>query len=153
MSKITLEIMLEVKKANTLEQIKQCYQVMRQLRPHLLEEERFVEQVHRQTKEGYQLIYLEENSQVKAIAGYRFLEFLAWGKVLYIDDLITDSDARGSGYGSKLMKWLTEEAENKKCDQLHLDSGSQRYDAHRLYMKHRMQIIGHHFALDLRKHC
>jgi coproporphyrinogen III oxidase len=33
--------------------------------------------------------------------------------------------------------------------ELHLDSGVQRFDAHRFYLRHRMAIVGHHFALPL----
>jgi GNAT superfamily N-acetyltransferase len=59
---------------------------------------------------------------------------LAWGKVLYIDDLITDSETRRSGHGGKLLKWVIEQGKKANCDQVHLDSGPQRHDAHRLYL-------------------
>lgn len=134
--------------ATTGEQIRKCYLVMQQLRPHL-KEDLFVEQVQRQIADGYHLVFLGESGEVKAVAGYRFLEFLAWGKVLYIDDLVTSSDAREKGYGGRLLKWVINEAVLAKCDQVHLDSGPQRHDAHRLYLNHRFKIIGHHFALEL----
>jgi GNAT superfamily N-acetyltransferase len=86
---------------------------------------------------------------MKTCAGYRFLEFLAWGRVLYIDDLVTALETREKGYGSMLLKWIIEQAKLAKCDQVHLDSGPQRHDAHRLYLNHRFKIIGHHFALEL----
>ena len=35
-------------------------------------------------------------------------------------------------------------------DQVHLDSGPQRHDAHRLYLNHGFKIIGHHLALNLK---
>jgi predicted GNAT family N-acyltransferase len=82
---------------------------------------------------------------------YRVLEFLAWGKVLYIDDLISDAATRRNGYATKILKWVISEAKKQKCDQVHLDSGPQRHDAHRLYLNHGFKIIGHHFALDLRE--
>lgn len=134
----------------TEEQIRACHKVMQQLRPHLTEEQAFVEQVQRQLAEGYHLAYYQDADQVKALAGFRFLEFLAWGKVLYIDDLITDSEERRSGHGGKLLKWVIEEGKKAKCDQIHLDSGPQRHDAHRLYLNHGFKIIGHHFALDFK---
>ena len=138
-----------IQKASTDEQIRSCYRVMRQLRPHLTEEQAFVEQVRRQLVEGYHLVYFQDKGEVKALAGFRFLEFFAWGKVLYIDDLITDSETRRSGHGGKLLKWVIER-EKAKCDQVHLDSGPQRYDAHRLYLNHGFKIIGYHFALDFK---
>jgi GNAT superfamily N-acetyltransferase len=138
----------EIQKASTAEQIRSCYKIMRQLRPHLTEEQAFIEQVQRQLTEGYHLAYCKDEEEVRALAGFRFLEFLAWGKVLYIDDLITDTETRKNGHGGKLLKWVIEQAKEEKCDQVHLDSGPQRHDAHRLYLNHGFKIIGHHFALD-----
>src|SRR3984885_14283391 len=140
---------IDIQQANTLEQIQSCYSVMRQLRPHFAQEQAFIAQVQRQLAQGYQLAYLQEKKEVKAVAGYRFLEFLAWGKVLYIDDLVTDSQTRRNGHGGKLLKWVIEQGKKAKCDQVHLDSGPKRHDAHRLYLNHGFKIIGHHFALDL----
>lgn len=132
-------------------QIQSCYKAMHQLRPHLTSEEAFINQVQRQIQEGYRLAYIQNHGLVKALAGFRFLEFLAWGKVLYIDDLVADIASRKNGYGSKLLKWIINEAKEAKCDQVHLDSGPQRHDAHRLYLNHGFKIIGHHFALDLKE--
>ena len=142
---------MKITPLETAEDIKRCYKVMCQLRPHLLDEIAFVEQVQRQIKDGYHLVCVEESGDVKALAGFRFLEFLAWGKVLYIDDLVTCSGARGLGYGSAILQWLTQLAKERQCDEMHLDSGPQRHDAHRLYIKHKMKIIGHHFSLALRE--
>lgn len=143
--------MMKITPIKTAEDIKRCYKVMHQLRPHLLDETAFVDQVQRQIKDGYHLVCIEEDGDVKSLAGFRFLEFLAWGKVLYIDDLITCSGARGLGHGSAIVQWLMQLAKERQCDEMHLDSGPQRHDAHRLYMKHKMKIIGHHFSLDLRE--
>lgn len=140
----------EIKMATTEEQIQSCYGVLRQLRPHLTEQSVFVEQVRRQLREGYHLAYIETDDEVKALAGFRILEFLAWGKVLYVDDLITDSEARRNGYGGTLLKWLIEWAKKENCDQVHLDSGPHRHEAHRLYLNHGFKIIGHHLALNFK---
>ena len=139
-----------IQRALTEEQIRSCHRVMQQLRLHLTDEQAFVEQVQRQLAEGYHLAYCQDRGEARAIAGFRFLEFLAWGKVLYIDDLITDSGARKNGHGGKLLKWVIEQGKQAKCDQIHLDSGPQRHDAHRLYLNHGFKIIGHHFALDFK---
>lgn len=138
-----------IKRAQAAEEILACYPVMHQLRPHLTDQKAFVQQVRRQLQEGYHLVYCEEAATVRAVSGFRFLEFLAWGKVLYIDDLVTDSGARRNGYGGELLKWIIEQAKAAECDQVHLDSGPQRHDAHRLYLNHGFKIIGYHFALTL----
>jgi ribosomal protein S18 acetylase RimI-like enzyme len=136
-------------RAQTADQIRSCYPVIRQLRPHLSNERSFVEQIQRQAQQGYQLVYLQEGAQVKAVAGYRFQECLAWGKILYIDDLVTDGSARNQGFASALLTEIIDEARKAQCDQVHLDSGPQRHEAHRLYLNHGFQICAYHFSLKL----
>lgn len=125
-----------------------CFPVFKVLRPHLVEAE-FVPRVLRQQGQGYHLCYIRDAGAVVAAAGYRRLEFLAWGKVLYVDDLITLPAKRGSGFAGALMDWLIARARTFECDQLHLDSGYQRSDAHRLYLKKGMHLDCHHFAMHL----
>jgi GNAT superfamily N-acetyltransferase len=146
-----INVTTEIQLATDREQIRSCYKVMQQLRPHFTSENAFVDQVQRQIQEGYRLAYIQDSGQVKTLAGFRFLEFLAWGKVLYIDDLVSDSATRKNGFGSKILQWVINEAKRAQYDQVHLDSGPQRHDAHRLYLNHGFKIIGHHFALELKK--
>lgn len=42
-------------------------------------------------------------------------------------------------------------AREKDYDQFHLDSGVQRFGAHRFYLTKRMDISSHHFALRLKE--
>ncbi|MEY2409926.1 MAG: hypothetical protein QOF48_2596 [Verrucomicrobiota bacterium] len=126
-----------------------CFDVLSELRPHLQQGE-FVERVRRQEREGgYQLAFVRDDQRVTAVAGFRICEFLAWGKILYVDDLVTASNNRSRGHGGQLIRWLADQARGAGCVQLHLDSGVQRFDAHRFYLRHRMDITAHHFALKL----
>ena len=135
--------------AESEEQILRCFPVMSELRPHLVERE-FVERVRRQQREsGYRLAFVEESGAVRAVAGIRIAEFLAWGRILYVDDLVTTSAERSRGHGQALFDWLVARAKANGCAQLHLDSGVQRFDAHRFYLRHRMSISSHHFSLTL----
>lgn len=43
------------------------------------------------------------------------------------------------------MAWLREYAVSHDCSQVHLDSGMQRVDAHRLYEREGMVKAGFHF--------
>ena len=126
-----------------------CWRVMRQLRPHL-DEARFLAQARRQTAQAsWQLLFAERDGAVLACAGFRISEWLAWGKTLYVDDLVTDEAERSRGLGRALMGWLVAHAQAEGCAQLHLDSGVQRFGAHRFYLVQGMHISSHHFALDL----
>ena len=140
---------MNILKATSDTEIGALFQVFKVLRPHLIEAE-FVSRIRRQRSQGYRLIYLRDPEAVAAAAGYRILEFLAWGKVLYIDDLITLSEKRGAGFAGALMDWLIAHAREQKCDELHLDSGYQRHDAHRLYLNKGMQLGCHHFSMKLK---
>lgn len=131
-------------------QIAACYPVVAQLRPHI-PRRNFVARIRRQQKSGYHLVATRQNSNVVAIAGYRFLETLAWGRILYVDDLVTDEAVRSQGHGQRLMTWLIAEARRRRCAELHLDSGVQRFGAHRFYLAHRMDITCHHFGLQLNR--
>ncbi|MBI4717795.1 MAG: GNAT family N-acetyltransferase [Planctomycetes bacterium] len=131
-------------------EVTRCFPVVQELRPHL-ESESFRAQVRRQMKAGYSLVFLEVAGEIQALAGFRFGEFLAWGRILYVDDLVTRKAAQSHGYGGALFDWLVARAEAEDCDQLHLDSGVQRFAAHRFYLKHGMDITSHHFAMRLGK--
>jgi GNAT superfamily N-acetyltransferase len=129
-------------------QILECFSTLSQLRPHL-EQENFLAQVHRQQQDGYQLVFIDVRSQVVAVAGFRISECLACGRFLYVDDLIVNETMRSQKYGQHIFHWLIEYAKLHYCEQLHLDSGVQRFDAHRFYFQQRMKINSHHFSLDL----
>jgi ribosomal protein S18 acetylase RimI-like enzyme len=135
--------------AEDREQVARCFAVMRELRTDLADQDSFVSQVLRQQKQGYRLACVEADGEIRAAAGFRILENLAWGRFLYVDDLVTRAADRSLGWGRMLFDWLTAEARMEGCGQLHLDSGVQRFDAHRFYLAQRMQISSHHFALKL----
>jgi GNAT superfamily N-acetyltransferase len=137
---------MHVEFARTEPAIRACFPAFFELRPHL-SEDAFVAQVQRQMQNhGYTLVYVSDSNQIVAAAGYRVAEFLAWGKAFYLDDLITIGSARRQGHGGRLLDWLLREARNLGCQQFHLDSGTQRYEAHRLYMSRKLVISSHHFA-------
>ena len=127
-----------------------CFPVIKQLRPHLTESG-FVEQAKRQGAQGgYQIAVVEAAGVVTSVAGFRLSEGLVDGKFLYIDDLVTDEAQRSRGYGDHLFDWLVNHAREQGCAVLGLESGVQRFDAHRFYLRKRMRISSYHFALPLR---
>jgi len=95
------------------------------------------------------LAFLETEDEVRAVAGYRVLESLFSGKFLYVDDLVTREADRSRGYGSQLFDWLVEQAREHGCESLELDSGVQRFDAHRFYLLKRMNISPYHFRIKV----
>lgn len=130
------------------QEIASCFPAFHALRPHL-SEAAFVAQVLRQQSQGYEVLVLKHDGAVKSVAGFRVAEFLAWGKVLYIDDLATLPGETSHGYAGALLDWLVEHARNLECDAVHLDTGYARHAAHRLYLRKGFQLACHHLALDL----
>ncbi|MGH8105443.1 MAG: GNAT family N-acetyltransferase, partial [Arenimonas sp.] len=57
----------------------------------------------------------------------------------------------GRGYGKSLLDWLKLEAARQGCDNLHLDSGTQRLAAHAFYFAQNMKISSFHFVVDVEK--
>src|SRR5205085_10687135 len=100
-------------------------------------------------KEGYQLRFLESGGEVCAEAGYRIFESRGSGKLLYVDDLVTRESDRSRGFGGELLDWLGEQARLQGCENLELDSGVQRFDAHRFYFSQRMSISSYHFRVKI----
>jgi GNAT superfamily N-acetyltransferase len=136
---------MSINLATTDTEISACYSVMRELRPHIAEEQ-FLSQVRSQEGAGYRLAYIQETTGVVAIAGFRVGENLAWGRFLYVDDLVTLPRQRSKGHGAKLLSWLKEQAAKEGCKQLHLDSGIQRKQAHRFYEREGMTMASFHFV-------
>jgi GNAT superfamily N-acetyltransferase len=139
----------KITEALTTQEIARCFPVMRQLRTHFENEKTFVEQVERQRAGGYRMAFLEDENDVRAVAGYRMMESLFAGRFCYVDDLVTDEAGRSLGFGGALFDWLVAEARATGCAKLELDSGVQRFDAHRFYLTKRMIISSHHFSLEL----
>lgn len=120
--------------------------VLLQLRPQHTETS-LVAQIKQQQALGYQIAYVIDNGRVLSVAGFVVGIKLAWQKHIYIDDLVTDESQRSTGAGKKLLDWLLNHARDTGCQQLHLDSGVQRFGAHRFYLREGFIISSHHFAI------
>ena len=136
------------KQAITDNEIEQCFEVMSQLRTHLKKKE-FLSTVRNMETEGYKLAYIEDKGVIVVAAGYRIYTNLVMGKHLYVDDLVTLESARSKGYGEQMVKWLRNEAIRENCNFYHLDSGTQRGEAHKFYFRQGFTIISYHFSEDL----
>lgn len=140
---------MEIRIADTEKDLRRCFPVMAQLRQHLTEDE-FVVRARRQSEHyGYIVAFVEDQEQVRAVAGFRFSECLFSGRFLYVDDLVTDGAHRSHGYGDSLFDWIVKRAREEGCAEVELESGVQRHDAHRFYLRKRMRISSYHFSLTV----
>ena len=143
--------MADVRVAREEAEVRRCFNAYKELRPHLRSEDELVERWRNQTREGFQIVYIPDGDIVPACAGYRFLNTLAWGHILYIDDLVAISTRHKTGLGSTILQYLQEEARRMGCDAVHLDTGYQRHLAHLAYLRNGFQFNCHHLAWEVKR--
>jgi GNAT superfamily N-acetyltransferase len=125
-----------------------AFLVMVELRPHLSESQ-YLEQVKLQMLEGYQLLIASDKDLVVGVAGFLVNRKLAFGRHIYVDDLVTINNRRSKGVGKAIVNWLSEYAETHECNEIHLDSGVQRFSAHRFYFREKFHICSYHFKVTV----
>ena len=122
---------------------------MAELRPHIQSDE-FLPVVKRLNEiAGFQLAYLADD-EIKAVAGFRISEWLAGGKYLEIEDLVSKGSERSKGYGGELFDWLVEHAKENECQHVRLVSRVSRLAAHRFYLRKGMNLEAHYFSMNLK---
>ena len=136
------------KDAKTDAEIQKCFNVMSELRTHLQPDD-FLQTIRHMESEGFRLAYIEDDDTVVAVAGYRICTNLFLGKNLYVDDLVTSASARSKGYGEEMIRWLRDKASETGCRSYHLDSGTQRGQAHKFYFNQGFTITSYHFSEQL----
>jgi GNAT superfamily N-acetyltransferase len=146
MTKTQAPTMCEIHAAKDETAVRNCFSIFRELRAHLRSEDEFIERWRSQKAEGFEIVFIKEGEIVVAAAGYRFLHTMAWGHILYIDDLIASPSSRSLGLGMALLQHLQNEARNRDCSAVHLDTGYQRRSPHRAYLRNGFHLDCHHLA-------
>lgn len=138
---------MNIKLATTGDDFRRAFPAVHALRPHLDERE-YMTMVKRMVGSGYHLAILElEDGTVPCVGGFRIDEMFHRGLGVYVDDLSTLEEHRNKGYGAKVLDFIIEYSRKQKCECIHLDSGVQRFAAHRFYLRYGFDITSHHFAM------
>lgn len=124
--------------------------VLRELRPHLTADS-FAAVYQHGHPQGLRLTAAYDtttggDTRCVGVAGWRIVDTTAVMRKLYVDDLVTTHDQRSHGVGRALLAELTERGGAAGCHVVDLDSGVQRTDAHRFYMREGFAIASFHFA-------
>lgn len=135
--------------AETDTEIAATFEVMHQLRPHLKEEEYVARIRGLMASDGLRLLALADGGTVRAVAAYRVMDMLYCGRLLYIDDLVSDERSRSKGYGKRLVARLKEEARALGCAEIQLISRVTREQAHRFYFREGFGIECFQFRVQL----
>ncbi len=125
----------QLRDVETEDQLRACYPVMKELRPHLESEDEFVARVARQAAQGYRILAAWDGGEVVALAGYRLQENLVYERFLYVDDLVACEKQRGRRWGARLLERLSAYAERAACARLVLDTGLSNALAQRFYFR------------------
>ena len=99
---------------------------------------------------GARMCVAVEGSEVAGVAVYRLYENTFTGRQLYVDDLVTDEKRRSTGVGRTLLGHLERKARALGFDNLSLDSGTQRTQAHKFYFREGMVVTSFHFGKKLK---
>lgn len=130
-------------------QIAATFEVMQQLRPHL-DRDRYVATIRGlMASDGLRLLALSDQDTVVAVASWRVMNMLYCGRLLYVDDLVSDERTRSHGYGAMLIARLKEEGRTLGCSEIQLISRVTREQAHRFYFRAGFGIECFHFRAKL----
>ena len=136
---------MEILHASSDTEIASTFDVMSQLRPALAREDYVASIRALMTSDDFRLAAVVDGGNVRAVAGYRFMNMLYCGRILYIDDLVTDERVRSRGYGAALLAALRDEARAAGCAEIQLISRTTREAAHRFYFREGFGIECFHF--------
>jgi hypothetical protein len=122
--------------------------VHRQLRTALPRD--YAAKMKRVFKSGARMCVAVDGPVVTGVAVYRVHENTFQGKQLYVDDLVTDEKRRSTGVGRALLSYLEQKARAAGLENLALDSGTQRQQAHKFYFREGMVVTSFHFGKRLK---
>lgn len=139
---------MNIIEAKTRAQIAFCKDVLFAFRPNL-DETTYVELVMKMIEdERFKLVYIpaDDNTKAAAFIGFRVMHTLRTSWMIYVDDLYTDPAYRGKGYAGALLEYVDNQAIEAGIQSVHLDSGYELYNAHRLYFNKGYVLPCNHFA-------
>ncbi len=131
------------------EELRGALAVMRELRPHLIDEDAFVRQIGRQRQQGYHLLAACRDGRPAALAGYRVTENLLYGKFVYVDDLVVTEAQQRHGLGGRLLHEVRQVAQAAGCRHFVLDTGLHMAHAQRFYFRQGLLARAMHFVEPL----
>ena len=125
-----------------------AFPVLRELRPNLTAAS-FTQIYQEGHPQGLRFTVASRNGECVGVAGWRIIATTVAGRKLHVDDLVTSDAHRSAGIGHALLTDLIRRAAAAGCTLLDLDSGVQRFGAHRFYLRERMALTAHHFTIPI----
>ncbi len=142
--------MSDIHELHTEAEFREAFPVLKELRPHL-DEAQYFELLGAMRERGYRMFAAREDGQIVAIVGVEIAVNFHQGRHLWVYNLIALPSVRHKGYGSRLMTFVEQFAQDEGCSNVTLWSGTFRTDAHHFY-EDRMHYerLGYVFSKDMR---
>lgn len=135
---------------DTAEDWTHAFDVMKELRPHLIDAAAFCVQMRRQREESYRLLAAcDDEGAILGLAGYRTQTNTLYGRFVYIDDLVVTARLQRGGIGAQLLDAVREIARHSRCTHFVLDTGLHMPLAQRFYFRNGLLARGMHFVEPL----
>ena len=87
------------------------------------------------------------DNTVACVAGFVMNEKLAWGKCLYVDDLVTSETMRSRGAGKAMIGLVKTLCQGTGVPGITPGLGDASYDAHRFYDREGFDRSSLHFSI------
>lgn len=134
---------------DTIEQAREVFPLMRQLREHL-DEPKYLELITAAKAESnYRMIGLYDHDKCVGLMGYRVITDLVHGRHLYIDDLVTEESRRSQGIGEKLLAKSKELAAELGCERLRLCTGITNTRGMKFYERMGWELRAHAYKTKI----
>lgn len=140
--------MIQIEECRDADAIAATWPVMAQLRPHIAEAE-YPAAVATLRREGARLVAARSAGRVVGAAVFRLQTRLSSGRIVYVDDLVTDGAARSGGVGAALLAWIAGTGRAAGAGQLVLDSAVTRSRAHRFYFREGLAVTAFNFRMPI----
>lgn len=142
---------MQIKEVKTELEIQKCWEVISLLRPHL-DKNNWLEIILEMMKnEKYSIATIEDNDKFVAFAGYRIMNSLHSGHIIYIDDLCTLESHRGKGLATQLLDYVEDVSRKMNLDAVVLDTDFHNHTAQKIYFKSGFKLVAVHLANRLKK--
>ncbi|WP_202406401.1 GNAT family N-acetyltransferase [Pontibacillus yanchengensis] len=113
-----------------------AFPIMKQLRNQLTQAT-YLTMMEEMKQNGYRLFAYEEEGDIVALAGVIIDTCFAWGRYVWVHDLVTNEHVRSQGYGRRMLQFIEEWGKEQNCEQVALSSGLEKELAHQFY-EHKM---------------
>lgn len=133
-------------KIQNREELEKCFPVMKELRPHLSEQEYLEIYRHAHAMDGYEILALEYEGDIAALMGYRIVYDFVRGKHIYIDDLVSTEKLRSKGLGAYLLKHAETIAHDLGCKSLRLCTGVENDRGKKFYEQNKWMLRAYAFT-------